>query len=69
MLIQTGMNTTPLVSLALLALLGASNPATLAAQDKGKIGDVQRSADSAQQRGRRGGGGDETESGGGWFGR
>ena len=64
MLIQAGMKTTPLVSLALLALLGALQPATLAGQDKGKIGDVQRSADSAQQKGHHGGGDDDE---GGWF--
>ena len=62
------MKTTSAAPLALLALFAAAAPATLAGQDKGKIGDVQRSADSAQQKGRRGGGDHGDDEGGGGFG-
>jgi hypothetical protein len=64
MLFPAGMRALPLAALALAAVLGAVLPATLTAQDKGKIGDVQRSADSAKRHGARDGGDAE---GGGWF--
>ncbi len=50
------MRTTTLASLAILALLGATLPAAGRAQDqpyKGKIDDVERSADNASKQGRR----------------
>jgi len=66
MLPNSSMRLAHVVPLALIALLGAA-PAPLAAQEdqpsKGKIDDVERSADNAKKKGSD----DNDEGGGGWF--
>ena len=66
MLTNSSMRLARFVPLALTALLGAAAATALTAQEdqpsKGKIGDVERSADNAKQKGNDGG-----DDGGGWF--